>query len=51
MQNYETIAALKEARVKRKIKVKIKIFNRDKTKLKAFLSQLNIYFNYNLVKI
>jgi hypothetical protein len=38
MQNHEIIAALEEARAKEEVKVKMKIFNRDRTKLKAFLS-------------
>jgi hypothetical protein len=50
MQNYKTIAALEEARAKERVKIKVEIFNRDRTKLKAFLFQLNIYFNYNPAK-
>jgi hypothetical protein len=37
MQNYETIAALEEARAKEGVKVKVEIFNKDRIKLKAFL--------------
>jgi flagellar biosynthesis chaperone FliJ len=50
MQNYKTITALEEARVKGEVKIKVEIFNKDRTKLEAFLSQLNIYFNYNPAK-
>jgi hypothetical protein len=50
MQNHETIAALEKARAKEEVKVKVETFNRDRTKLEAFLSQLNIYFNYNPAK-
>jgi hypothetical protein len=50
MQNHETIAALEEARVKGGVKVKVEIFDGDRTKLEAFLSQLDVYFNYNPVK-
>jgi uncharacterized protein YoaH (UPF0181 family) len=37
MQNYKTIAVLEEARAKREVKIKVEIFNRDRTKLEAFL--------------
>jgi hypothetical protein len=50
MQNYKTIIALKKARIREKVKIKVEIFNRDRTKLEAFLSQLDIYFNYNPAK-
>jgi hypothetical protein len=50
MQNHETIIALEEARAKRRVKIKVEIFNKNRIKLKAFLFQLNIYFNYNPVK-
>jgi hypothetical protein len=51
MQNYKTIIVLEEARAKEEVKIKVETFNRDRTKLKTFLSQLNIYFNYNSAKI
>jgi uncharacterized Rmd1/YagE family protein len=50
MQNHETIAALEEARVKGGIKVKVETFDEDRTKLEAFLFQLDVYFNYNPAK-
>jgi hypothetical protein len=50
MQNHETIAALEEARAKGGVKIKVETFDGDRTKLEAFLSQLDVYFNYNPVK-
>jgi uncharacterized protein YoaH (UPF0181 family) len=38
MQNYETIITLEKARAKGKVKIKVEIFNKDRTKLETFLS-------------
>jgi hypothetical protein len=50
MQNHETIVALEEARAKEGVKVKVETFDGDRIKLEAFLSQLDVYFNYNPAK-